>query len=71
MFKPKTYLEFCQVMQLQTVVEINSKPVIVKGISIEDGSGRNFNLEVQPVTFMNGGVPYQIEKTVKMFVSTQ
>ena len=70
MFKPKTYLEFCQVMQLQTVVEINQQVVVVKGISIEDGSGRNFNLDVQPVTLM-GGVPFSIDKTAKMFVSTE
>ena len=70
MFKPKTYIEYCQAMQMQTIVEINSQAVIIKGIAIENGSGRGFNITIQPITTVNC-IPYQIDEQKTTFVRTE
>ena len=52
MFKPKTYIEVCMAMQTRAVVcfqtsgEIDNIIGIVNGIEAEDGSGRNWNINI-------------------------
>lgn len=40
MFKPNTFSEICNAMQLRAEVQINNIVGLVTGVQLEDGSGR-------------------------------
>ena len=46
MFKPKTFQELCFAMQTSAIVEIFRQTGMIRGIRMEDGSGRNFIVEL-------------------------
>lgn len=52
MFKPKTFDEICRAMQTRAMVHIDAWCGLVNGIESEDGSGRSWNVKIQP-TFPN------------------
>ncbi len=53
-FKPKTYMELCSAMQNQAEVELNGRIGTIKSIQLEDGSGRNWNVEISTVVDVGG-----------------
>lgn len=61
MYKPKTIEDVVSAMKCGAVVEIGKSFGFVQAIEKEDGTGRNWNITLQPVT---NGSP---EPTFKVF----
>lgn len=53
-FKPKTFVELCNAMQTRAEVEIDGKVGTINSIQAEDGSGRNWNVEISIVVDVGG-----------------
>ncbi len=53
MFNPKTYAELCTSMQAGAVVHIDGVQGYINGIRREDGTGRNWLVDIAPCG--NGG----------------